>query len=183
MIHDQDLVDLLSGFRACRFAAEVFRATRINADATAPSISGGRWSPPPDGEPGLYVLYTSLDRDGAIAEVASFLAALTPVPGSRPIKVTRMAVSTARTVRLARADLTKLRVDLAQYGDRDYGPTQRIGAALAFLGVDGLIAPSARWSCDNLMIFGENHALTEKLEPLAEETIDWRAWAQANGTI
>ena len=145
MIHDQDLVDRLSKLATERFEGEVFRATRIGADPTAPSMSGGRWAPPPEGYPGVYVLYSSLERDGAIAEIASFLAELTPIPGPRPIKVTRLAVSTARTMRLARADLATLGVERARYGERDYAQTQKIGAALAFLGLDGLIAPSARW--------------------------------------
>ena len=183
MVHDQDLVDLLAESRTDPFTGEVFRATRMAADPTAPSISGGRWAPPPGDGPGIYVLYTSLNRDGAIAEVASFLAGLTPIPGPRPIKVTRLAATIARTLRLAFTDLTALGVDLNRYGERDYNRTQQIGAALAFLGLDGLIAPSARWSCDNLMIFGENHALTEKLDPLSEEKIDWRAWAQDNDLI
>ena len=183
MIHDQDLVDRLSEFATERFEGEVFRATRIGADPTAPSISGGRWAPPPDGAPGIYVLYSSLERDGAIAEVASLLANLTPIPGPRPIKVTRLAVTTARTLRLARGDLTTLGVELARYGERDYPQTQKIGAALAFLGLDGLIAPSARWACDNLMIFSDNHALTERLKPIGEEQVEWRAWAQAHGLI
>ena len=143
MIHDQHLVDRLSELATDRFEGEVFRATRLDADATAPSISGGRWAPPPRGDPGVYVLYTSLDRDGAVAEVASFLAELTPVPGPRPIKLTRLALSIARTVRLARSDLVGLGVDLERYGERDYEQTQKIGAALSFLGMDGLIAPSA----------------------------------------
>jgi hypothetical protein len=74
-------------------------------------------------------------------------------------------------------------VDLARYGERDYHRTQRIGAALAFLGLDGLIAPSARWPCDNLMIFVENHALTERLEPVADEQVEWRAWTRAHGVL
>lgn len=89
------------------------------------------------------MLYTSLDRDGAVAEVASFLAELTPFSGPRPIKLTRLALSIARTVRLARSDLVGLGVDLERYGERDYEQTQKIGAALSFLGMDGLIAPSA----------------------------------------
>ena len=183
MIHDQDLVDRLSGLQAERFEGEVFRATPVSADATAPSISGGRWAPPPEGEPGVYVLYTSLERDGAIAEVASFLVELTPIPGPRPLKVTRLAVSTGRTMRLARADLAGLGVDLDRYGERDYARTQKIGAALVFLGLDGLIAPSARWSCENLMIFTENHTLTERLEPIGDEQVEWRAWAKAHGLL
>lgn len=183
MIHDQDLVDRLSRLHTERFEGEVFRATRIGADPTAASISGGRWAPPPQGDPGVYVLYTSLERDGAIAELVSFLAELTPIPGPRPIKVTRLAVSTARTMHLARADLPSLGVDLARYGERDYARTQQIGAALVFLGLDGLIAPSARWPCDNLMVFTENHDLTERLEPVGDEQLEWRAWAAAHGLI
>lgn len=183
MIRDQGLVDRLSTLRAERFDGEVFRATRIGADPTAASISGGRWAPPPQGEPDIYVLYTSLKRDGALAEVASFLAGLTPVPGPRPIAVSRLAVSTARTLRIARTDLIGLGVDMNRYGERDYAQTQKIGAALAFLGLDGLIAPSARWACDNLMIFTENHTLSERLETVATEEIEWREWARENGVL
>lgn len=105
MIHDQSLVDRLSGLATERFDGTVYRATRVNADPTAPSINGGRWAPPPSDEPGIFVLYTSFERDGAIAEMVSFLADLTPMPGPRPIKVATLAVTTSKTLRLARADL------------------------------------------------------------------------------
>ena len=72
---------------------------------------------------------------------------------------------------------------MARYGERDYGRTQEIGAALVFLGFDGLIAPSARWPCDNLMIFGDNHALAETLEPIGMDKVEWREWAQAHGIL
>jgi len=183
MIHDQDLVDRLSELATERFAGDVFRATGISIDPTAPSINGGRWSTPPDGDAGIYVLYTSLDREGAIAEMCSFLAELTPIPKPRPIKVTRLAVTTSRTLHLVRADLVILGVDMTHYGERDYSLTQKIGAALAFLGLDGLIAPSARWPCDNLMIFTDNHALTERLEPLSDEQVEWRSWATIHAIL
>ena len=183
MILDPKFLDRLSEFHSERFEGEVFRATRANADPVAASINGGRWALPPGGEAGHSVLYTSLERDGAIAEVASFLAQLTPIPGPRPIRVTRLAVSTSHTLRLVKADLAALGVDMARYGERDYGRTQAIGAALVFLGFDGLIAPSARWPCDNLMIFGDNHALTETLEAVDEELVEWREWAQTHGFL
>ncbi len=97
--------------------------------------------------------------------------------------MTRLAVSTSHTLQLVRTDLATLGVDLARYGERDYDRTQKIGAALVFLGFDGLIAPSARWPCDNLMIFGDNHALTEKLEVVGEELFEWRVWAETHGII
>jgi hypothetical protein len=129
------------------------------------------------------VLYTSLARGGAMAEVVSFLADFNPIPGPRPVKVTRLAVTTARTLCLVRANLEALKVDLARYGERDYDPTQKIGAALEFLGLDGLIAPSARWPCENLMIFTANHAMNERLDALESEEIEWQGWARANGFI
>ncbi len=127
-------------------------------------------------------LYTSFERDGALAEVVSYLAMLTPLP-SRSLKVSRLGVSTAKTLRLARASLESLGVNMAQYGERDYGRTQSIGAALAFLGLDGLIAPSARWTCDNLMIFTFNHPMNERLEVIETEQVEWGAWARAHGFI
>jgi hypothetical protein len=87
-------------------------------------------------------------------------------------------------LRLARVSLERLGVDFRRYGDRDYALTQNIGAALAFLGLDGLIAPSARWTCDNLMIYQSNHlSLTERLEVIDDETVDWGAWARSNGML
>jgi hypothetical protein len=183
MIHDKDLLDQLSKFTATRFEGEVFRATRLNADPLAVSIYGGRWSPRPQGDGGVGVLYTCAARDGALAEVVSFLLDLTPIPGARPLKVTRLAITTARTVRLLPRDLVSLGVDMTRYGERDYARTQEIGAAFAFLGIDALIAPSARWHCDNVMIFGDNHSLTERLEAVDEEQVEWRVWAKEKKLI
>ena len=183
MIHDQGLVDRLSGFATEQFAGEVFRATRVSADPTAASINGGRWAPAGSDNAPVAVLYTSFEVDGALAEVVSFLAEQTPIPGPRPLKVSRLAVSTARTLRLARTEIAALGVDLARYGERDYRRTQQIGAALAFLGLDGLIAPSARWGCDNLMIFTDNHSPNARLDILGSQEVEWRTWARIHGLL
>ena len=183
MIHEQALVDQLSILPAEQFDSEVFRTTRAGADPLASSINGGRWAPAAQGASDVPVLYTSLDRDGALAEVVSYLIELTPMPGPRPLKVARLAVSTAKTLRLARVDLERLNIDMARYGERDYLRTQSIGAAVAFLGLDGLIAPSARWRCDNLMIFTENHSLHQKLEVIDAEDVEWQSWARSHGLI
>lgn len=180
MIDDPGLTDRLSDFPLIAFDGTVFRVTRPGADPVAPSVSGGRWAPRAIGAEGVPILYTSLERDGALAEVASYLAALTPVP-SKPLRVHRLSTTTSRTLRLVMADLASLGVEEGAYGTRNYAATQRIGAALNFLGFDGLIAPSARWRCDNLMIFTENHGLAERLEAVGFEDVNWRDWAAANG--
>ncbi len=124
-----------------------------------------------------------MEREGALAELVSLLADQTPIPGPREFKVTRLAVSTSKALRLVRTDLVNLGVDIDHYGARDYVRTQEIGSTLAWLGLDGLIAPSARWPCENLMIFTDNHALTERLDSIDEEFVEWRAWAEKNGFI
>ena len=71
MIHEQSLVDQLSILSTEQFDGDVFRATRAGADPLANSINGGRWAPGATGAADVPVLYTSLDRDGALAEVVS----------------------------------------------------------------------------------------------------------------
>ncbi len=124
-----------------------------------------------------------MERNGALAEVTSFLADLTPIPGPRELTVTKLAVTTSETVRLLRADLGALGVDMNEYGERDYARTQEIGSTLAWLGFDGLIAPSARWDCENLMIFTDNHKPGEKLEIVGDERVEWQLWARQNGIL
>jgi RES domain-containing protein len=178
MIHDLTLLERLSAFGTERFDGEVFRATRRSLDPLAASTSGGRWAPK-----GLVpVLYTSLLRDGALAEIAYHWSQLTPQP-SRPAVLHLLGVSAEHRLRLLRADLENLDVDMAQYDGINYYRTQEIGAAVAFLGCDGLIVPCARWSCENLILFTENHLLTSRLELLSSEEIDWQAWAKEAGFV
>lgn len=61
--------------------------------------------------------------------------------------------------------------------------TQEIGAAIEFLGCDGLIAPSARWTCDNLMLFPERMRHDATLEIVHSETVDWLEWGKNSGLI
>ena len=183
MIYDQGLVDQLSALATEPFDGEVFRATRASAEPLAFSNNGGRWAPPAQDGADVPILYTSMERDGALAEVVSYLALLTPLPRALRLKVSQIGVATAKTLRLARVSLERLGVDMARYGERDYALTQEIGAALAFLRLDGLIAPSARWQCDNLMIYQTNHLLSERLEVIEEADVDWQAWGREHGVI
>ena len=61
--------------------------------------------------------------------------------------------------------------------------TQEIGTAVELLGCDGLVAPSARWNCDNLMLFPERMGSDATLELVYSETVDWIAWGKDSGLI
>ena len=84
MIHDQNLVDQLSALTGERFDGEVFRATGVGANPLAFSLNGGRWAPAAVDGTEVPALYTSMERDGALAEVVSYLTLLTPLP-SKPL--------------------------------------------------------------------------------------------------
>ena len=182
MIHDPILVERLTAFPTEIFDGEVFRATRANLDPLAPSTNGGRWAPVGDVRHQTPVLYTSLEHDGALAEISFHWSQLTPQP-SKPAIVHHLRVNTDRTMRLLRGNLEQLDIEATSLSGGDYRRTQEIGAAVAFLGCDGLIVPSARWDCDNLVIFMENHALSNHLSAIRSEEVDWQAWARQAGLL
>lgn len=179
---DQRLTDKLAHYEQTSFNGSVFRVTGKSFDPKAASINGGRWAPRPNGEPGFPVLYTSLERDGALAEVASYLALQNPMP-SKPLVAHELAITTSKTITLLMVDLEELGVDSKRYGERNYAQTQVIGTAINYMGLDGLISPSARWKCENLTLFMNHHGLEEKLELTNSEELDWLVWARESGLI
>jgi hypothetical protein len=175
LIHDPELLDKLAAFKTEPFEGQTYRATRMSLDPTAYSSWGGRWAPKDD----CPALYTSLEPDGAIAEISYHWGLMIPKP-TKPVMLHTLNVSASQTLKLIRADLKALGVDLDRFGNLDYIRTQEIGSAVAFLDNDGLIVPSARWDCDNLILF-ENGALKVQLDPVGEpRQIDWQAWCKAN---
>jgi len=124
----------------------------------------------------------SLDREGALAEVSFHWSRMTPVP-SKPVALHRLHTTAQRTLRLIEADLAALGVDPAAQHTVNYRRTQDIGEAVAFLECDGLIVPSARWRCENLVLMLEHHSFGSELQVLETEEVDWRAWAQVHGFL
>jgi hypothetical protein len=178
LIHDPRLIDLLTKLPTQTFAGDVFRATRRSLDPTTPSTSGGRWAP----QDGPAVLYTSLERNGALAEIAFHWSSFNPRP-TKPAIVHRLGVQSDRSLKLIRSDLDTLGVQTEYYEDPNYRRTQEIGAVVAFIGCDGLIVPSARWSCENLILFTDNLAMSTGLEIKDFEEVDWQSWAKSVGKL
>jgi RES domain-containing protein len=179
LIHDPDLLERLGGLPREKFEGECFRATPKSLNPLAPSTRGGRWAPP--GE--VAVLYMSLARDGALAEIAFHWGQLSPLP-SKPAALHHLRVTTRNTLRLVRADLDTLGVSAAAYATINYKQTQAIGAAVAFLGCDGLIVPSVRWDCAHLIVFTDNHdVVQDELTVISTEEVDWISWARDHSLI
>lgn len=178
MLHDPEILDALADLPTESFSGEVFRATRLSLDPLAASGSGGRWGP----AGGPSVLYTSLLREGALAEISCHWSQQTPRP-SKPVAVHTLRVRSPTTLRLIRADIAALGVGAKDYETPNLRRTQQIGAAVEFLGYDGIIAPCARWVCDNLMLFPDSASFGGTFEAIAREEVDWLAWAKDHGFI
>lgn len=168
-VHDRALLDALEAIAPAPFDGEVWRIAHKGREALRGSTAGGRWSP--EGE--IEVLYTSLERDGALAEIG-FRLSLEPVWPSRiEYEIHRIDAKADHTLRFADvASLKPLDVDTERYESFDYTATQAIASAAHFLEFDGLVVPSARAPCANLVAFIDRVSLT-----LAHsEAVDWQAW-------
>src|SRR5712691_7955622 len=168
---DPALLDALDAFGKVRYTGETWRVGREGRDTLQGSASGGRW------DPTLFdVLYTSLDPDGAVAEVHFHLSRQPVFPSRIRYGLHRIRVRTEKSLRLPDLSaMIPLGVDPARYREILYEPTQAIGDAAYFLGFDSIIAPNARWSCDNLILFIDQIAVAD-LEVIESLEVNWSAW-------
>jgi hypothetical protein len=86
-------------------------------------------------------------------------------------------------MRLTAEDLGTLGVDLGRFGELDYDRTREIGAIVSFLGYEALLVPSARWACENLVLFSDNQTAASTLSLITSEQVDWQEWARSNGFL
>lgn len=168
---DHRLLDALGALEPEPFEGAVWRALREGRQPLEGSRALGRWSP------GHFdVLYTSLEPDGARAEIYFHLSRQPVFPSRLQYLLYELEVRTKETLRLANmAALLRLGVEEARYREVLYDRTQAIGDAAQFMGFDGLIAPNARWDCLNLVLFVDALDL-DAIEVEQEAKIDWVEW-------
>jgi hypothetical protein len=168
--HDRVVLDALEALDPEPFRGTVWRVTRRGREPLRGAAAHGRWSSSGEFE----VLYTSLVREGALAEIGYRLS-LQPVWPSRiEHEIHTIDVQSERNLRFPdTASLAPLGVDAARYRSFDYSATQAIAAAANFLGFDGLIVPNARFACSNLVIFIER---APELTLIDTKRVDWDDW-------
>ena len=176
-VHDRAILDALDAMEPVRFNDTVWRITRAGRDATRGSAAGGRWSP----GVAVEVLYTSLEQQGALAEIGYRLL-LEPVWPSRILhEIHELTAQRERCLRFADiASLTPLGVDVSRYESFDYTETQALAAAAHFLEFDGLLVPGARNNSTNLVLFMDR-GLAGSIDVKSTEAVDWEAWRGQRG--
>jgi RES domain-containing protein len=179
-IRDSALIDALEKIAPIPFDGRSWRVVRQGRDALMCSAAGGRWD---DGT--FDVLYTSQKADGAVAEIYFHLSRGLPVVPSRPLyHLFELRVSMNRVLHLADiAAIARLGVNTSRYGALSYGDradeyprTQDIGETALFVGFDGLIVPSARWECANIVIFCDRVPPDKYQVSRDYGSLDWADW-------
>lgn len=168
---DLQLLDALDAHKGVAFQGDIWRIVREGRDALQGFASKARW------DPGTFdVIYASLEREGALEEIHFHLSRQPVFPSKIRSVLHQVTVQTRRTLKLADlAAVETLGVSRETYTSLDYGRTQEIADAADFLGFDGLIAPSARWPCQNLVLFTDKFSPND-FTPVTSELIDWADW-------
>jgi hypothetical protein len=170
--HDDRLLDALGEIEGQAFSGRMWRVVREGRSVLDGSRGAGRWNPNH-----LSVLYGTTESDGAIAEIHFHLSQGQSVfPSRMRHRLHELQIVTNSTLILADlSQLVALGVDEARYKEMLYGRTREVADAAAFLGFDGLIAPSARWPCKAIVLFLDAFGL-DAIEPISEAQIDWNFW-------
>ncbi len=170
--HERSLLDALD-VPGVRVAKTVWRITRAGREPLRGSALHGRWGV--SGE--FSVLYTSCERQGALAEIGYRLE-LEPVwPSKIEHTLHELEVVCHNVLDLSDMDfLATLGVDVAKYKSLDYSVTSKLASAAAFLEFDAILVPSARYPCRNLVIFSDR---PNKVDVIGSSQVDWTKWRQS----
>jgi RES domain-containing protein len=154
---DNRLIDALEALEPVVYSGTVWRVVQDGRNPIQCSRSGGRWD---DGT--FDVLYTSESSRGAISEMRFHLMRGQPVVPSRvSYRLHEIALSMDRALRFLNVEaLVEIGLDESRYGqlsyeekEAEYPRSQDIGEVAHFLDCDGLVVPSARHDCLNVVVF------------------------------
>jgi RES domain-containing protein len=179
-IRDNALIDALEKIPPSSFSGSVWRVVRDGRDVLASTAAGGRWD---DGT--FNVLYTSQTADGAAAELYFHLSRGQPVIPSRVrYRLFELRTEIEKALHLLDVDaIAQLGVDTSRYGllshadrQQEYPRTQEIAETALFVGFDGLVVPSARWQCSNVILFADRIG-PDQVEVVKDHNlVDWGTW-------
>lgn len=156
-VRDSGLIDALESAESTNYSGSVWRLVQEGRDPCLCSSAGGRWD-----DRTFDVLYTSLDRDGAISEIYFHLARGLPVIPSRvQYRLFELHINLQSVVNFPALEaLSSIGLEIGSFGqlsyderESEYPTTQDVAETAHFLEYSGMIVPSARWNCCNLVVF------------------------------
>lgn len=181
---DSKLIDALDDLQPISFAGTAWRVVREGRDPCICNASGGRWD-----DTTFDVLYTSEKPDGAVAELYFHLKRGQPVfPPRIRYRLHELAVRLNSVLDLSDpVQLAKLGVNMGRFGQlsyqervAEYPRTQEIAEIAHMLDHDGIVVPSARWDCKNIIVFCDRTAPASVDSIKDHGQIDWDDWSRKN---
>jgi RES domain-containing protein len=145
---DPRLAEALARLEETGFQGRAWKHTLPNQSPTAANTKGARWNPA-----GVPVIYLSVERDTARAE-GDYLGGAQPQPIRGTRHITEVEISLGRVLDLRdRTVLRALGLSEADLRSSDHSACQRVGGTAEWLGLEGLIVPSARAEGANVVVF------------------------------
>jgi RES domain-containing protein len=165
-IHDPELLDAIESLGSETLdRVTVWRHMFNDNPPELSNTRGARWNPA-----GLAAIYTSEDRETAIAEGQHAIDSQPLRPRARRF-VYELSVSTSKALRMTVDDFPTLGLDPTELTSADFAACQRVGAHAAFLGYDALIVPSARADGSNVVIFVNELAADAAFDRVSVEQV------------
>jgi RES domain-containing protein len=163
-LFDPALLDAIEGSVEHDFEAIVWRQIVAGTDPLNTNSLGGRWNPP-----GVEVLYCSLSERGAELELAALLDRQ-PTPVKRHRVTHKLKVRLAKVARLTESEaFAAAGVRSESVLSEDMTLSRRVGAAAEWLGMGGMIVPSARHTDGNLVIITNRLVAPQNYYELVED--------------
>jgi RES domain-containing protein len=161
VIYSAELLDALSPLQPTKWEGLVYRHMFGLNPPEKENTDGARWNPPD-----VAAIYTSLEQQTAIAE-ADYQINAQPFRPKAERKIHRIRVRLASVLDLNDwTILQKLEVDKESFGSPEPPRCKEVGGAIALLGHDGLLAPSARIDGINLVVFPANLTAVYEFTPI-----------------
>jgi len=148
LLYRPELLDALEALEARAWQGSVWRHMFSEYPPSRENTRGSRWNPP-----GTAAIYTSLARETALAE-GNHMVNLQPLRprASRSLYEVRVALSHVLDL-TNQGGLEIVGLGQQELTSYDFTACQEVGGAVAWLGNDGLLIPSARASSANLVIY------------------------------
>jgi RES domain-containing protein len=121
-----------------------------DSDPERPNTRGARWNPPR-----VEALYFSLKPEGAQNELEAVIARQ-PVPIRRPLRLFQFRAVLDRIAYLTGDTLASVGYPVETLIGEGWAGPSTIGGAASWLGLSGLLVPSARHRGSNLVVFLQN---------------------------
>jgi RES domain-containing protein len=167
MIYPLEMLDTLQSAAMSAWQGIVYRHMFGSHPPARVNTEGARWN-----APGLAAIYTSCERETALAE-AEYYISLQPLRPRAKRTLFTIRVSLHKVIDLTARDLlSRLGVTEDVLSGINQGPCRTIGAAVSWLGYDGMLVPSARRHAGTNLVIFQSDPATNAFEVINEEVIE-----------